>query len=327
MRIAVFGLGAVGGFMAARLAAAGHDVAGVMRGPALAAIREKGLTLRMGEKQETVRIRASDDPATLGLHELVISTAKATAPAALAAGLTPLLGPETPVVFAQNGIPWWYAIGLPTSRPKPPDLSHLDPGGALHAAIAPQRIIGAVVMSSNEMVEPGVVQNETPTGNSLLIGEADDRQSPRIESLRAALIAAGIGSPVVPDIRTAIWRKLMINMSASVLCLITGRRLPIMRDDPRIAELFLRVAAEGKAIATAHGADVSAFDPATWRKSPQNHMPSIRQDYDRGRPMEIDAIVRAPQLFARAAGLDTPSLDAIAAIATRMAIDKGLYRE
>ncbi len=326
MRIAVFGLGAIGGYVAARLAASGHEVSAVARGPTLAALREHGLTLRAGAETLRARIKVSERSSELGPQDLVISTAKATAPTSLAEGLAPLLGPQTAVVFAQNGIPWWYATGLAASRPRPPDLAHLDPQGTLRQLIASQRIVGAVIQSSNEMIEPGVVVNETPTNNALLVGEADDSDSARIASIRSTLVAAGIGSPVVPDIRQAIWRKLVVNMSASVLCLITGRRLPIVSDDDHIGTLFERVAREGIAIAAAHGVDVSSYDPTAFRKKrPQDHMPSIRQDYDRKRAMEIDAIVLAPQLFARAARLETPSLDAIAAIARRMAIERGLY--
>lgn len=326
MRIAIFGLGAVGGFLAARLASAGHDVSAVARGTTLTALRSGDLTLRIAGETVSARVTASDRPADLGPQDLVISTAKATAPAVLAKGLVPLLGRDTAVVFAQNGIPWWYDIGLSPSRPRPPDLGHLDPGGALRRAIAPERIIGAVIQSSNEMVEPGVVQNESPKNNALLVGEADDRQTPRIAMLREMLEAARIGSPAVPDIRLAMWRKLMVNASASVLSLITGRRLPIVKEDPYIGDLFERAARDVIAAAGAHGIDLSGFDPVAFRQGPQNHMPSIRQDYDRGRSMEIDAIVMAPGLFARAAGVETPSLDAIAAIARRMAIERGLYQ-
>ena len=325
MRIAVFGLGAVGGFMAARLASAGHEVSAVARGTTLAALREHGLTLRVGGETERVRIKASDRASDLGPQDLVLSAAKATAPTLLAEGLAPLLGRDTAVIFAQNGIPWWYGIGLSAHRPRPPDLTHFDPDGALRATIAPERIIGAVIQSSNEMVEPGIVQNESPANNALLVGEVDDSQSARITTLRETLQAARIGSPVVTDIRQAIWRKLMVNASGSVLSLITGRRLPIVKEDVYIGDLFERAARDVMAVAEAHGIDLSSFDPAAFRKSAQNHMPSIRQDYDRGRAMEIDAIVMAPGLFARAVGLETPSLDAVAAIARRMAIERGLY--
>src|SRR5204863_931926 len=184
MRICIFGAGAVGSHFAVRLALAGHDVCCVMRGPHLEAVKAKGLTLRVGDAELSARVRASDDAATLGPQDLVISTLKANSLGSLATGLPPLLRENTGIVFAQNGIPWWYDIGLPSDHPPPPDLSFLDPGGKLRAAIARQRIIGGVIFSSNEIIAPGVVANLSPDRNMLLIGECDDRQSARIERLR-----------------------------------------------------------------------------------------------------------------------------------------------
>src|SRR5215470_5200300 len=194
MRICIFGAGAVGSHFAVRLALAGHEVSCVMRGPHLAAVKANGLTLRVGDAKFNAKVRASDDPAALGPQDLVISTLKATGIASLASGLKPLLGPDTPVIIAQNGIPWWYDIGLPAGHPAPPDLAFLDPGGALRAAIPKERIIGGVIFSSNEVIEPGVVQNLSPDRNLLLIGECDDRASERIAKLRTLLEAAKIGS-------------------------------------------------------------------------------------------------------------------------------------
>src|ERR1700741_4626780 len=190
MRICIFGAGAVGSHFAVRLADAGHDVSCVIRGPHLAAIKARGLTLRVGETETNAKVKASDDPAALGPQDLVISTLKATGVASLAPGLKPLLGAETPVIFAQNGIPWWYDIGLPAKHPTTPDLSFLDPGGALRAAVPKARIIGGVIFSSNEVIAPAVVANLSPERNRLLVGECDDRASDRIERLRAALNAA-----------------------------------------------------------------------------------------------------------------------------------------
>ena len=187
MRICIFGAGAVGSHFAVRLAEAGHDVSCVMRGSHLAAVQTKGLTLRVGNTETNAKVKASDDPAALGPQDLVISTLKATSVASLAGGLKPLLGDGTPVILAQNGIPWWYDIGLPPDHPAPPDLSFLDPGGALRAAIPKARIIGGVIFSSNEVIEPGVVANLSPERNMLLIGECDDRASERIGKLRALL--------------------------------------------------------------------------------------------------------------------------------------------
>ncbi len=150
----------------------------------------------------------------------MISTLKATGIASLATGLKPLLGTETPVIFAQNGIPWWYDIGLPSGHPATPDLAFLDPGGALRAAVPKERIIGGVIFSSNEVIEPGVVANISPDRNMLLIGECDDRTSERIGRLRAVLEAASIASAPVAQIRETIWSKLLTNMSMSVLCLL-----------------------------------------------------------------------------------------------------------
>src|SRR3981189_2989749 len=159
MRICIFGSGAIGSHFAVRLARAGHDVSCVMRGPHLDAVKANGLTLRVGDAEFAAKVKASDDPATLGPQDIVISTLKATGLGALATGLRPLLGDNTAVVFALNGIPWWYDLGLPADHPPPPDLGFLDPGGRLRAAIPKQRIIGGVIYSSNEIIAPGGVAN------------------------------------------------------------------------------------------------------------------------------------------------------------------------
>src|SRR5882762_1605315 len=159
MRICVFGAGAVGSHLAVRLALSGHDVSCVMRGPHLEATKARGLTLRVGDAGFSARVKASDDPAELGPQDFVISTLKATALSSLVAGLPPLLGDDTAVVFAQNGIPWWYDIGIAPDHPPVPDLGFLDPGGRLRAIVSPERIIGGVIFSSNEVIAPGLVAN------------------------------------------------------------------------------------------------------------------------------------------------------------------------
>src|ERR1700731_4247507 len=181
MRICIFGSGAVGSHFAVRLALAGHDVSCVMRGAHLQATKAKGLTLRVGDAEFLAKVKASDDPAALGPQDVVISTLKANALASLVAGLPPLLRDDTAIVFAQNGIPWWYDIGLPSDHPPPPDLGFLDPGGRLRAMVSKDRIIGGLIFSANEIVEPGVAINLTPDRNMLLVGECDDRASERIE--------------------------------------------------------------------------------------------------------------------------------------------------
>ena len=323
MRICIFGAGAVGSHFAVRLAQAGHDVSCVMRGPHLAAVKARGLTLRVGGSEVNAKVRASDDPATLGAQDLVISTLKATGVASLATGLKPLLGGDTPVIFAQNGIPWWYDIGLPPSHPATPDLSFLDPGGALRAAVPKERIVGGVIFSSNEVIEPGVVANLSPERNMLLIGECDDRASERIGQLRATLESASIASAPVAQIRETIWSKLLTNMSMSVLCLLTGQTARAVRDEPALQDVIPRLLDEANAVGQSC---IPSVKRVTRTGPAPEHKPSILQDYELGRAMEIDVLVRAPAAFARAANLSTPMLDLIAGLAIQRARDKGLYK-
>jgi 2-dehydropantoate 2-reductase len=226
-------------------------------------------------------------------------------------------------MFAQNGIPWWYDIGIAADHPPPPDLSFLDPGGRLRALVSKERIIGGVIFSSNEIAAPGIVVNASPDRNRLLIGECDDRQSARIERLRAVLDQASIESPQVARIREAIWSKLLTNMSMSVLCLITGQTARGVRDDPALRDVVPRLLDEANSIGQSCFPEVKRVT----RTGPApDHKPSILQDFERGRPMEIDTLVRAPAAFARAARLSTPMLDLLGGLAVRQARDKGLYQ-
>ena len=323
MRICIFGAGAVGSHFAVRLALAGHEVACVMRGPQLAAVQARGLTLRVKDEEFSAKVKASDDPAALGPQDVVISTLKATGLDSLATGVQPLLRDDTAVVFAQNGIPWWYDIGLPPDHPPAPDLGFLDPGGRLRATIGKERIVGGVIFSANEIVEPGIVVNNSTDRNMLLVGECDDRPSERIAQLRAALDGAGLQSPSGERIREALWTKLIGNMTVSILCLLTGQTAKAAVADPALREVVPRLLAEAQAIAQSCLPEVKRN---TRGGAPPDHKPSILQDYEQGRPMEIDALVRAPAAFARAAGLSTPMLDMLAGLAIRQARDKGLYR-
>ena len=322
MRICVFGAGAVGSHFAVRLALAGHDVSCVTRGPHLQATKANGLTLRTGPERLTANVRASDDPSELGAQDVVISTLKANALGSLAAGLRPLLRDDTAVVFAQNGIPWWYNIGLPAEHPSTPALDFLDPGGQLQALLGRERIIGGVIFSSNEIVEPGVVVNDSPERNMLIVGECDDRQSDRIQALRKVLTDAHIESPPTMRIRESIWTKLVGNMTVSVLCALTGKGVRDTFQDPAIEPLVPRLLAEGQAVGqTCYNGVVRRGRSGP----PINHKPSILQDYERGRPMEIDALITAPMAFAKNAGIATPMLDLMAGLATMRAREKGLY--
>ncbi len=327
MRICIYGAGAIGGNFAARLSAAGNDVSIVARGAHLEAIRARGLTLLAGDEKIVAKVHASDRPADLGQQDVVISTLKASSLGDLAANVAPLLGAGTPVVFAQNGIPWWYGRGLAKERPKAPDLPRLDPDGALVKAVGFDRALGGVITTSNHVIEPGVVHNISPDRNVLWVGEIDDRQTPRLEALRATLIAAGISSPATTDIRYDIWHKLMANLTGSTMCMILGQAIPILAT-PLLNRMVRRAHTEALAVAAANGVKLDD-DPETRygaKRVYPDHRPSILQDYELGRPMEVEAIVRAPIAFARSAGVDTPTLDAIEAISVSLAEAKGLYR-
>jgi 2-dehydropantoate 2-reductase len=328
MRICIFGAGAVGGHLAARLAASGNVVSVIARGPHLRALQENGVRLLHGEETIIGRVRAAERASDLGPQDLVFVTLKANLLEAFARDCAPLLGPKTGVVFAQNGIPWWYGVGLGARRRRPPELAPLDPGGVLARAIGPERVMGGVIYSANEVTEPGVVMNKVPGSNMLVVGEADDEQSERIKMVRDALERSGLSSPPARDIRAAIWAKLLQNLANSTLSTLTGGTVAELRADPEVAKVAARIAAEGRAVAEAHGID---FDAAPQRPGgghssgmPQ-HKTSMLQDYERGRPMEIAAQLIIPLAFGRVAGVATPTLETLVPLVARKAAAKGLY--
>jgi 2-dehydropantoate 2-reductase len=328
-KICVFGAGAVGGHLAAKLAANGHDVSVVARGPHLEAMRNNGITLVHGADTIRGRVRAAERAEGLGVQDFVFVTLKANLLGAFAEQAAPLIGSETGVVFAQNGIPWWYGIGLSPGRPRPPDLSRLDKAGQLSRVVPAANIIGGVVYSANEMREPGVVVNNVPGNNMLVVGQADDADSQRIRALRSLLSEADLFSPPAADIRQAVWAKLVQNLSSAALCALTGATIKEVRGDPGLGELSRRLAAEARAIARAHGVDAESAPqrPSGGQSSGAiAHKPSLLQDYERGRPMEIDALLAAPVDFARAAQVPAPALEAVVALVTFKASAKGLYR-
>ena len=332
MRICIFGAGAVGGHLAAKLAASGHEVSAVARGANLAGLQADGIALREGGRTYTGRLRASENAADLGAQDVVFVTTKATALSSMADAVPSLSHADTQFVFVQNGIPWWYAQGLEgrpgPARPRPPDLSALDPGGRLARAVAPERVIGAVVYSSNNLDAPGRVSNFSVGRNMLVVGAPDDRESAGIDALRALLAAAGLHSPQVPDIRAAVWDKLLINFG-STLCVPIGEPLSALIADPRLREARERLFAEGRAIALAHGVrtEDAPRRPGAARQSAGStqHKPSMLQDYEIGRPMEVEAILATPCAFARAAGVEAPALEQLTAVTARLAQRKGLY--
>lgn len=327
MRICIFGAGAVGGHLAARFAAAGHEVSVFARGAHLEAMNRRGIELRSGDEVVRAKVTGSERASALGTQDVVFVTLKANLLPLLAANVAPLLGRDTPVAFVQNGIPWWYAQGLSRDRPRPPDLSKLDPGGAIAKAVAAERVIGAVVFSANHVAAPGVIENATPGRNMLTVGEPDDRQSERINALRQAIGAARMHSPKNSDIRQSLWSKLVLNLGSSTLCLLSGLTVGEMVSDPALGRIRDRISAEGFEIAKAHGIEVEGAPKRPGGQTPGvvGHKPSMLQDYERGRPMEIESQIMTPLAFARAAGLEVPSFELAATLAAHRAAEKGLY--
>jgi 2-dehydropantoate 2-reductase len=313
MRICVFGAGAVGGHIAVRLAAAGHEVSVVARGAHLEAMKTNGVKLLHGDEVISGRVRTEPN----GVQDAIFVTLKANMLGIFADAAVPLLGPHTAVVFAQNGIPWWYA----------PELPRLDPDGKLKKTIPAKNVVGGVVYSANEVVEPGVIRNFVPNNNMLVIGNAHGKDAQVVELLRKALEQCGMSSPRPEDIRQSVWAKLVQNLGNSSLCLLTEASVSDVVADPALRELSQKMKAEAAAIAAGNGIDISRAPhrPSGGHVSGAiGHKPSMLQDYERGRPMEVEAQLIAPLAFARKAGVKTPTLDMIIPLAAHKAASKGL---
>lgn len=323
MRICIFGAGASGGHFAVRLARAGHKVSVIARGPHLAAIRERGLQLKTGSDVLSAEVTASDTPNDLGPQDLVIVATKATALPAIAPHIAPLVGKDTLVLFPQNGMTWWYPVGLPSQHPTPPAIPIFELAKPFLAAMRPDQVLGGIIYSANEVEAPGVVKNNSPTHNRLEMAAIGGSEPAAVPAIRLQFEDAGILSPDPGDIRVAVWTKLVNNMSGSTLGLATGSTSDGARKDPALSEIYRRVMREGLSIAAAHGYRLD-IDPDRMLRRLLDHKASLLQDYEQGRPMEIAEIVLAPVAFARAAKIATPTLDTVAAIVTKLARDRGL---
>lgn len=325
MRICVFGAGAVGGYLAARLANAGRDVSIVARGDQLAAIRERGLRLDTPTETITVTPRASDSPPDLGEQDLVIVAAKTPALPEVAAAIAPLLGPETLVAFAVNGIFWFYGHGFAPGGKAPP-TARIDPGGVIEKEIGAARSLGIIVYSPNAVIAPGVVRNGGDS--SFTIGETVAGATAKAERVAAAIDGCGFETKVTGDIRQAMWRKLVDNVGNSPLAVLTGASIGAISAEPAAQELVLALRRETIAVAAAQGFADIGIDLTRQRASVRTtHKPSILQDLERGRPMEIDAQLVAVQELARQGGVATPVLDTLLPLVILRARLAGCYGE
>lgn len=314
-KIGVFGAGAVGGHVAARLARAGLAVSVVARGPHLDAIRRQGLRLITHDDDFTVQVAASDRATDLGPQDLVISTVKAQGLPAAAAQLAGLLGPDTPVVFAVNGIPWWYLHGQAQGSAR--GLSRLDPEQSLRREIGLERVLGCVIRSPNEIIEPGVVRSSSKTSR-FIIGEIDGSDSQRLAAVVRVLQTGLPGAEATTDIRAAIWGKLLVNLASSLLSTLTLSTSPDLFANAQTRDLYQRIADEGRAVAAGLGIQAPFDLQAQVSAAGQNrHPPSMMQDLLAGRPLELDAQIRAVQDLGAQVGVATPLIDVLEALLTQ----------
>ena len=324
MRICVYGAGAIGGHLAVRFARGGATVSVLARGLHLAAIQRDGLTVHAVDGTHQARVQASDDPAILGPQDAVVVAVKAPALPQVAAGIAPLLHADTAVAFVMNGIPWWYFHALPGDL-EGCRLPRIDPGDALWQAVGPERTIGGVVYAASAVIAPGVVEVEQPRSR-VVFGEPDGRISPRAEALAALLRAGGIIGEVSPDIRTELWNKLISNLSGGTLAVLAGTAPRAVYAESACRNAALRMMAEAAAIAEALGAHPDRdFERRVRHTGGMDHKPSILQDLERGRPMEVDAMFDAPLTLARMAGVAVPTLELLVALAKLRAQSAGLY--
>lgn len=324
MKVCVYGAGAIGGHVAGRLAKGGAEVSVVARGAQLAAIQANGLRVRAPDGDIHAQVKASADPAALGRQDVVIVTVKAPALPAVAAGIGPLLGQDTPVVFAMNGIPWWYfhAAGGAHDGMR---LDKLDPCGAVWQAVGPERAIGGVLYSACTVTAPGEIEVEN-LRSRIVLGEPDGRRSARAEALAEVLRAGGLVMEVSERIRDAVWAKLLLNLGSGPLAVLTGCAPEGFYAEDACRDATRRILAEGAAIAAALGCTVSPDVEGQIRNaSKSSHKPSILQDLELGRPMEIEAIYAAPLELARLHGVPTPTLDLLVAMTRARARAAGLY--
>ena len=328
MKIAIVGLGAVGGFIAARLALVGaHTIAALARGATLQALRERGLTLRTGGEEHRLPLQASDDPHALGTQELVVIAVKGPALAGLAASLAPMIGPETVVLPAMNGVPWWF-LQTPALadrlRADERQLASIDPQGRIAAALPLAQVLGCVVHFSCSSPAPGVVQHGN--GDRLIVGEPAGGASPRTDAVAAALREAGFTVEASSDIRREIWFKLWGNMTMNPVSALTGATSDQVHDDPLVREFILRAMSEAKAIGERIGCPIaqSAEDRMAVTRQLGAFKTSMLQDAEAGRPLEIDALVAAVHEIGQRVGVAMPSIGALLGLARLMARTRGL---
>ncbi len=324
MKICIFGAGAIGGYMGAKLAQAGAEVSLVARGPHLAAIQANGLTLIEGGEARTVKVHATDDATSLGPQDYVILTLKAHSVPPVVDRILPLMGLDSTLVSGVNGVPWWYfhKFGGALEGTK---LTSVDPGNVQWNGFRPDRVLGCVVYPAAEVSQPGTITHVE--GNRFSLGEPGGEKSDRATALSAALGAAGLKAPVRPRLRDEIWVKLWGNLSFNPISALTHAPLDTLCTDPGTRAVARAMMIEAQTIAEKLGVvfpiDVERRIDGGAAVGP--HRTSMLQDLDAGRPMEIDALVASVAELGRLTETPTPQIDTVLALIRLRARMAGLY--
>ena len=325
MKFCIFGAGAIGGYLAVELALSGQDVCVIARGEHLEAIKKNGLKLLIGGQEKVAHIPASDNPADFGHQDYVLCALKAHQSHECASMFKPLLGPDTAMVTAMNGISWWYFYkeGGPFEGRK---LDSVDPGGLQWDLIGPERAIGCVVDPACEVIAPGVIEHHE--FNRFIIGEPDGSRSERVVKLAEALTAANFDAPIRDAIRWNVWLKLWGNVCFNPISALTHATLDRITSEPALRTICMQAMKETKAVTEA--LRVSIPEEMLERRlnvagTAVGHKMSMLQDLERQRSMEIDALVTAVQELGRMTGVPTPTVDVLLALVQELGRETGLY--
>ncbi len=330
MKVCVFGAGAVGGVMGGLLAAAGAEVSLIARGAHLEALRRDGCKVDAGGRRFHTHPVCADDPAGLGPQDYVILSVKAPGLAAAAERIAPLLGPETAVVTAMNGVPWWFFDGFPPAHapapaPAPVSLPWLDPGGRIARAIPFRRVVGCVIHLGAVVPEPGVVR--LVSGDRVILGEPGGEPSARVRALADALAPTLLAAETAADVRHEIWLKLLGNFNFGPIAALTGATNGEIGADPGLRALcaatYEEAARAGARLGLHPG--MSADERIDLGAALGDFKTSMLQDFERRRPPEIDAILRAVADVGAAVGEPTPLTRALLALAAQKARGLGIY--
>jgi 2-dehydropantoate 2-reductase len=318
VRVCVVGAGAIGGYVAVELSRAGEDVTVIARGAHLAAIRERGLALRIEGEERVARPRATDKLGEAGPQDVVFLAVKAHQLAPIAADLRAVVGPQTTVVTAQNGIPWWYFFkhGGPHEGTR---LESVDPGGVVAANLDVDRVVGSIIYPAAEIAAPGVIQHIE--GNRITIGELDGSDSERVKALAEALRKAGFKARVARDLRSEIWVKLWGNLTFNPVSALTHATLVDICRFPPTRALAASMMREAQEIGEKLGAtfSVSIEKRIAGAEGVGAHKTSMLQDVESGRPMELEALLGSVVELGRITQTPTPHLDAVYACASLLA--------